>query len=332
MKKKLTILTVAAISALSASAQSGKKTTTAKETKETKAVSKGAAQKEEGGFTKTPNGLEYKIVTDAPGTQYPKVGDFISAHLQLIVDDSVHFSTRQVMNNAPAEVQMASSPTKGDIMEGFTFMTPGDSAIFRYSVDSLLTIPGVTPAPWMKKGEGQMIYYRVVLAGVKSAADKQKEAAEAAAKQKDIDDKLLQDYFKANNIKATKTASGLYYTVSKMGTGMVAQPGDKVSVNYTGKTMEGKAFDSNVDPQFQHVQPFEFTVGQGMVIKGWDEGFTILKKGSKGTLYIPSPLAYGANSPDPSRIPVNGILIFDVELLDVIQSDLHKQATPTKGK
>ena len=53
----------------------------------------------------------------------------------------------------------------------------------------------------------------------------------------------------------------------------------------------------SVDPQFQHVTPFEFTVGQGMVIKGWDEGFTILKKGSKGTLYIPSPLAYGQNSP-----------------------------------
>lgn len=331
MKKNLTILTIAAVSAFNASAQSGKKTTT-KETKETKAVSKGGVQKDEG-FSITPNGLEYKIVTDAPGTQFPKLGDYISAHLQLIVDDSVHFSTRQVMNNAPAEVQMAAPPTKGDIMEGFTYMTPGDSAIFRYSVDSLLSLPGVTPQPWMKKGEGQMIYYRVVLAGVKSSEQKQKEAAEAAAKQKDIDDKLLQDYFKANNIKATKTASGLYYTISKMGTGIVAQPGDKVSVNYTGKTMEGKAFDSNVDPQFQHVQPFEFTVGQGMVIKGWDEGFTIFKKGSKGTLYIPSPLAYGANSPDPSRIPVNGILIFDVELLDVIQSDLHKQNTPaTKGK
>lgn len=331
MKKNLTILTIAAVSAFSASAQSGKKTTT-KETKEGKTVSKSETTRKDDGFLKTPNGLEYKIIVDAPGTQNPKVGDYISAHLQLIVDDSVHFSTRQVMNNAPAEVQMASTPSKGDIMEGFTYMTPGDSAIFRYSVDSLLTIPGITPAPWMKKGEGQMIYYRVVLAGVKSSEQKQKEASEAAAKQKDIDDKLLQDYFKANNIKATKTASGLYYTVSKMGTGIVAQPGDKVSVNYTGKTMEGKAFDSNVDPQFQHVTPFEFTVGQGMVIKGWDEGFTIFKKGTKGTLYIPSPLAYGQNSPDPSRIPVNGILIFDVELLDVIQSDLHKQATPTKGK
>eukprot|EP01012_Entosiphon_sulcatum_P026359 TRINITY_DN31792_c0_g1_i1.p1 TRINITY_DN31792_c0_g1~~TRINITY_DN31792_c0_g1_i1.p1 ORF type:complete len:330 (-),score=51.85 TRINITY_DN31792_c0_g1_i1:172-1161(-) len=329
MKKTLSVLSIATISALSVSAQSKKNTKTSETAKPQSKVA--PAAKDEG-FSKTPNGLEYKIITDAPGTQFPKVGDYISAHLQLIVDDSVHFSTRQVMNNAPAEVQMASTPTKGDIMEGFTFMTPGDSAIFRYSVDSLLTIPGVTPAPWMKKGEGQMIYYRVVLAGVKSAADKQKEATEAAAKQKDIDDKLLQDYFKANNIKASKTASGLYYTVSKAGTGIVAQPGDKVSVNYTGKTMEGKAFDSNVDPQFQHVQPFEFTVGQGMVIKGWDEGFTIFKKGSKGTLYIPSPLAYGANSPDPSRIPVNGILIFDVELLDVIQSDLHKQSTPTKGK
>lgn len=329
MKKTLSVLTVATISALSVSAQSKKNTKTSETTKP---QAKMAPAAKDDGFLKTPNGLEYKIITDAPGTQNPKVGDYISAHLQLIVDDSVHFSTRQVMNNAPAEVQMASTPTKGDIMEGFTYMTPGDSAIFRYSVDSLMTIPGITPAPWMKQGVGQMVYYRVVLAGVKSSEQKQKEATEAAAKQKDIDDKLLQDYFKQNNIKATKTASGLYYTVSKMGTGMVAQPGDKVSVNYTGKTMDGKAFDSNVDPQFQHVQPFEFTVGQGMVIKGWDEGFTIFKKGSKGTLYIPSPLAYGANSPDPSRIPVNGILIFDVELLDVIQSDLHKQNTPTKGK
>lgn len=330
MKKTLSVLTVATISALSVSAQSKKNTKTSETTKP---QAKMAPAPREDGFKKTPNGLEYKIITDAPGTQYPKVGDFISAHLQLIVDDSMHFSTRQVMNNAPAEVQMAAVPTKGDILEGFTFMTPGDSAIFRYSVDSLLTIPGVTPAPWMKQGQGQMIYYRVVLADVKSSEQKQKESAEAAAKQKDIDDKLLQDYFKAKNIKATKTASGLYYTVSKMGTGIVAQPGDKVSVNYTGKTLEGKAFDSNVDSAFQHVQPFEFTVGQGMVIKGWDEGFTIFKKGSKGTLYIPSPLAYGQNSPDPSRIPVNGILIFDVELLDVIQSDLHKQNTPaTKGK
>lgn len=328
MKKTLSVLSIATISALSVSAQSKKNTKTNENAKPQAKMA--PAPKEEGGFQKTPNGLEYKIINDVPGTQYPKVGDYISAHLQLIVEDSVHFSTRQVMNNAPAEVQMATQPTKGDIMEGFTFMTPGDSAIFRYSVDSLLTLPGITPAPWMKKGEGQMIYYRVVLVGVKSAVEKQKEAAEAAAKQKDVDDKLLQDYFKKNNIKATKTASGLYYTVSKMGTGLVAQPGDKVSVNYTGKTMEGKAFDSNVDPQFQHVTPFEFTVGQGMVIKGWDEGFTILKKGSKGTLYIPSPLAYGANSPDPSRIPVNGILIFDVELLDVIQSDLHKQGSPTK--
>lgn len=329
MKKTLSILTIATISAMSVSAQSKKNTKTSETTKPQAKMEPAA---KDDGFLKTPNGLEYKIIKDVPGTQNPKVGDYISAHLQLIVDDSVHFSTRQVMNNAPAEVQMASTPSKGDIMEGFSFMTPGDSAIFRYSVDSLLSIPGITPAPWMKQGVGQMVYYRVVLAGVKSAAEKQKEVAEAAAKQKDIDDKLLQDYFKANNIKATKTASGLYYTVSKMGTGMVAQPGDKVSVNYTGKTLEGKAFDSNVDPQFQHVQPFEFTVGQGMVIKGWDEGFTIFKKGSKGTLYIPSPLAYGTNSPDPSRIPVNGILIFDVELLDVIQSDLHKQATPTKGK
>ncbi len=314
MKKTFIITSVAMLSAFVVTAQS-----------------KNAPAKKDEGFKVSPNGMEYKIVYDAPGTKKPTLGDFISVHLKLVVDDSTHFSTRAVLNNQPAEIQMMAAPTKGDVIEGFTYMTPGDSAIFRYAIDSLMSLPGFQQQPWMKPGIGQKAYYYAVLVDVKSAADKQKETEAAAAKQKDIDDKLLQDYFAKNNIKATKTASGLYYTISKQGTGVVAKPGQKVSVNYTGKTMDGKPFDSNVDPAFQHVQPFEFNVGQGMVIKGWDEGFSILKKGTKATLYIPSPLAYGANSPDPSRIPVNGILIFDVELLDVIAEN-NAAPSPANGK
>ena len=137
---------------------------------------------------------------------------------------------------------------------------------------------------------------------------------QTAAKQKEIDDKLIQEYLTKNNIKATKTESGLYYSVSKMGNGSSAAKGDTVVVNYTGMNLNGAKFDSNVDSAFGHAGvPFEFPVGMGRVIKGWDEGFTLLKKGTKGTLYIPSGLAYGANSPDPSRIPPNGVLVFDVE-------------------
>lgn len=172
-------------------------------------------------------------------------------------------------------------------------------------------------APWMKPGTGQKIVYDVELVSVKSAAEMQKEHEQKSAAQKGIDEKLLQEYFAQHNIKATRTADGLYYSIEKEGNGPKANPGDTVVVNYTGKTMDGKTFDSNVDPQFQHVQPFTFMVGMHQVIPGWDEGFTILKQGTKGTLYIPSGLAYGERSPDPAHIPANSILIFDVELVDV---------------
>ncbi|MBX9449345.1 MAG: FKBP-type peptidyl-prolyl cis-trans isomerase [Taibaiella sp.] len=102
------------------------------------------------------------------------------------------------------------------------------------------------------------------------------------------------------------------------GTGPNPKAGQKVSVNYTGKLMDGKVFDSNIDPKFNHVTPFEFKVGNGKVIKGWDAGFLSMQKGQKATLYIPSSLAYGKNSPTPA-IPANSILVFDVELLDIIE-------------
>lgn len=134
--------------------------------------------------------------------------------------------------------------------------------------------------------------------------------------QAQIDDEILQKYFKDNKITATKTASGLYYVITKKGEGESAKSGQAVSVNYTGRTMDGKAFDSSTDPAFGHVAPFTFMLGKHQVIAGWDEGIALLNKGAKGVLYIPSGMAYGPISPDPSKIPANAIMIFDVELVN----------------
>jgi FKBP-type peptidyl-prolyl cis-trans isomerase len=141
--------------------------------------------------------------------------------------------------------------------------------------------------------------------------------AQQGKSQADIDDALLQKYFKDNKIVASKTPSGLYYVITQKGTGENAKDGQTVSVNYTGKTMDGKAFDSNTDPAFGHVQPFSFGLGKHQVITGWDEGLALFNTGAKGVLYIPSGMAYGPISPDPSRIPANAIMIFDVELVSV---------------
>jgi len=98
--------------------------------------------------------------------------------------------------------------------------------------------------------------------------------------------------------------------------GQVTKVGDIVLVNYTGKLADGTVFDSNVDPQFGHVEPFEFTLGAHRVIPGWEKGIVGMKVGDKKTLVIPPEDAYGETGAG-NVIPPNATLTFDVELLGI---------------
>ena len=109
------------------------------------------------------------------------------------------------------------------------------------------------------------------------------------------------------------TPAGLKYIDEVVGTGKTPKTGDKVKVHYTGTLEDGTKFDSSLDRN----QPFEFPLGVGRVIKGWDQGIASMKVGGKRKLIIPPELAYGTRA--VGSIPANSILFFDVELIEVIE-------------
>jgi FKBP-type peptidyl-prolyl cis-trans isomerase FkpA len=274
---------------------------------------------------KTVDGLEYAIIKDASGDKKPVAGkDYVSLHLKVHIGDSVLFDSRKMNENEPVIFLLQAPKFKGDVAAGFAMLTTGDSAVFRVPVDSM-TKQGAQLLPWMKPG--MKLEYNVNMLGILTEAEAKKKMEEMQKKmmekmQADMnknagaDDQKLQEHFKSKNINPTKTASGLYYTINTPGSGENIKPGQVAEVKYIGTTLAGKVFDANTGPQAKRSDLFSVTVGQGMVIRGWDEGLQLLKKGSKATFYIPSALAYGPQGAGADIGP-NENLIFDVEVVNV---------------
>jgi FKBP-type peptidyl-prolyl cis-trans isomerase len=216
-----------------------------------------------------------------------------------------------------------------DITEIAHLLKKGDSVYLVQEIDTLFkgAPPGSMP-PFFKKGDKLYTGIKVLdvfLTEDEVRKDYEKEQATASVGQLKKDDKIITDYLTKNNIKAVKAPQGTYVEIISQGSGPLIDTSVSVQVFYRGKTLAGKEFDSNMDTTLgQSKTPLLVAMvpdpSRGLtVIKGWNDGLTLLRKGAKAKFYIPSSLAYGPQAQGP--IGANEILVFDIEVVDLLTKD-----------
>jgi FKBP-type peptidyl-prolyl cis-trans isomerase len=289
------------------------------------------------GFKKTKSGLMYKIVV-AGKDSLPKVGEILKInYTQKINDSLLRSSYNRMPAYAPVPPVSEMNNSNYDPTEIFNMLRKGDSVVVVQLVDTLLKKmpPGAMP-PFMKKGDKLVLTLKVEdvfktdsiaqLDQVKYSAKEEAARAEdmkkmQAMREKEMNEdlltqtKTLEEWLAKKGIKAQKTGKGTYVEIKDAGTGTPITNGVTATVKYIGKKISNDStFDSNSEPGRP---PFSLQVGTGQVIKGWDEGLLLFKKGGKGTLYIPGALAYGRNPGPGSPFGPNEALKFDIEIVDV---------------
>lgn len=263
------------------------------------------------GFKKTEDGLYYKFHIQGTDTLMPKKGDYITIDMIYATEDTVMFDSKDL----PQEMKMPMiEPTfKGDVYDAIAMMRIGDSATFICPADSvfikLFRMPSVPP----DFDSVDNIYFHIKLNNIESLEEVKAAQEAEMAIMKNEESKKRYDFLEEKYPDATPLASGLYYIETKEGKGSTPEKGQKVKVNYKGMFLDGNVFDSS----FERNQPIEFVLGQGQVIKGWDEGIGMMRVGGSAVLVIPSDLAYGPQG--RSTIPPYSTLVFEVELIDIVK-------------
>jgi peptidylprolyl isomerase len=242
--------------------------------------------KGEGKNMKTASGLEYTITQEGKkGGKQPKPGDMVTVHYTgKFTNDTVFDSS--VKRGEPIKFTLGVGQVIKGWDEGIALLHEGDKAVFTIPPDLGYGSQARGPIP-----ANSTLIFEVELIAVK--------------------EKIVPKPFDVAGKDTVTTASGLKVIKIAETKGEQPKPGQTVNVHYTGYLLDGKKFDSSVERD----QPFQFALGQGQVIRGWDEGIALLKKGEKARLIIPYTLGYGENG-YPPIIPAKADLVFDVELID----------------
>jgi FKBP-type peptidyl-prolyl cis-trans isomerase FkpA len=273
-------------------------------------------------FKKTKDGSEYKVISIKKGAKL-MTGNFLEMNVVAKYKDSVLFNSLDEGMPQYGLYDTANFPHP--FKDAFKTVHVGDSIVIRIPTDSLMSKGQA--APFMKKG--QFIYQSYTITNAyttKEQVDSAQKIFMALVQKKDSilakeqivkDNKAIDEYLAKNKIATVKGQLGTYVEILDPGTGNLPDSNQVIMVNYTGKSFEGVAFDSNTDSSFQHVGPYPVNLARPEVVTGWVDGLKMLKKGAKAKFYVPSALGYGKRG-NGEKIKPNENLMFDISVVDIL--------------
>lgn len=282
------------------------------------------------GFEKTGKGVLYHIFKSGD-TAKAKLTDVITFNfIQKTDKDSV--LTSSYVSGSPVKIQVQPSQNIGDLMDIFPLFAAKDSAVVKVPTDSIFKGHEESRPPFLAKGS--YLVFNIKIERVQKLADAIAERNAQMEQLKVAEATGIEKYIAEQKLAVKTTPSGLKYVVTKASLKPKPLNGDTVFVNYVGHTLQGKVFDSSIEAVAKtsglqqpgrKYEPIKVTLGQGQVIKGWDEGLLLLNEGSKATFVIPSALAYGPQGAGEDIKPFTP-LVFELELVKV----KHPHHAPVK--
>lgn len=268
----------------------------------------GFAQNE---YMVTAKGMYYKIIPVGNGPAVPQNG-MVRFHIEQRINDSIIFSS---FGKGLSVVNMKEAANTDEHLELIRKMNSGDSLITLNLASDLMKNKELVLPDFIHAGDS--LFQSIKVVDVFAAEKDFLKYKEAEKNRKLLEDqKTLEALFASEKIAAKKTKTGCYVLMLKKGTGALVAKGSKVSVKYIGSKLNGQVFDSNEIPG-ENKPLLEFETGKGNVIAGFDEGVSLLQKGGRCRIYVPSVYAYGEGGAGDAIAP-NEILVFEIELVKVV--------------
>jgi FKBP-type peptidyl-prolyl cis-trans isomerase FkpA len=273
-----------------------------------------AQNKTGNGFLKTKTGLQYKLFAKG-GTQKPLEGDLMTLHLSYTTEkDSVLFDSKK--QDGPVEMVLNKPSFKGGPEEGMMMMSMGDSLLMRLPVDSIFLKTFKTVLPkYLKKGS--YLTFKIVLLQIlekekvaEMLAEREKKYQSSNFARKNDEASNIEKFMMVNDFKVDPFPSGLYFVILKDGNGYSPARENIVKIKYFSTLIDG----TNIEGSLENPIVKEFRIGDTKLLKGFEEGLLMMRKGGHYSLILPSALAYGDKT--HGNLPPYTTLIYDVELIE----------------